>query len=254
MTSSFPHPRAAKHARAKAPNSAASDLFGVGDPFAVEVIENASLERASGASHGSSRVCPMFVDENDDDDFIASAAFYDEEDFVDLAPVASPVAVGGASSSGSHEHLGGDPDPDDHDIELSIAEAELLAHEDDGAAGSVGHHFAIEYYVRASVSGRFGMVTCELPPWRDYPVVCQFSSWPITLPPEQQSVSIKCFIHKNCRHAIGRKWVEDTDLLKWLYVARIPGSEAEAEQCAQEHALAWEDFRVEVKKRTKASA
>ena len=113
--------------------------------------------------------------------------------------------------------------------------------------------YSIEDFVRAARIDTDGFVSCPLHPHGRYAFVARLQAFPKMAPPEEQAVSVRCYIHGGCKHIMARRWASDRELLAWVFAGQRGNSATAIEMAKQAHAEAWEEFYQNMSARHRSS-
>ena len=114
----------------------------------------------------------------------------------------------------------------------------------DPASGPAAADLTPEDLAKACWMTPRGDVFCSALPWRNVGKLGRLTQFPWSLPPEQQTLSVKCYMH-GCSFLIPRRMCTDEDVLRWLMSGERPDTDNELARLAakERHAEQWREFR-----------
>lgn len=121
----------------------------------------------------------------------------------------------------------------------------LVAVEASGVVGMVEPvppEITIDHLVETAQIDENGYVTSPVPPWSDYAHIGRRTTWPSTLPMDQRSVGMQCYLHPKCRSpARRRKHISDRVLLHWLFSGQdeVGATAGRSRELAARHQADW---------------
>jgi hypothetical protein len=124
----------------------------------------------------------------------------------------------------------------------SPREAGVAEEQQDGEGGGEARAGAAWPLLGAINIEQNGYVRCAAAPWAERAggVIGRFTYYPVVLPPHQQNIALRCFMHPRCSAVRRRARYTEEALLRWLLDSTPPvaaaGSVA-AEEEAQRHRL-----------------